>query len=163
MKLIQKKLKFSIYFKILAIVVLLLLHFCLNSIVSVTDGSKVDEKVSEKKQIFSRDEDEYQPTTDPRKCTQRWRIDYLRLKCKENKDKLGDWYNPSDNNTYSRILVDDKHKVLYCAVAKAASTTFYNMFYLATTGRNLSYIHCWSCWMNEGLVWLSSFPEEERN
>ena len=95
-------------------------------------------------------------------CSQRKRLAHLRQVCDKHKDNLDDWYDRAEPSTYQRILVDDKHQVLYCAVAKAASTTFYNMFYLAVTGKPLRAIHCQKCWKSEGLVWLSNYPQDER-
>ena len=100
-------------------------------------------------------------STSAKRCSQLQRLRNVRRVCRQYKNELGDWYRSEKPTTYNRLLVDDKHKILYCAVGKAASTTFYNMFYFAVTGHNISRIHCDTCWKDEGLVWLSSFPMEE--
>ena len=64
-------------------------------------------------------------------------IKQLRRGC-EKYTEISAIYDPEDAQTYSRLFVDDRHKVLYRALPKAASTTFYNLFYysLGIIGQN---------------------------
>lgn len=97
-----------------------------------------------------------------RVCSQEERFQQLKNGC-EAHPELREIYNEEDAQTYFRLLVDDKHKVLYCALPKAASTTFYNMFYYSVTGRHLEDIHCRPCWEKEGLIFMDRFPKPERD
>ena len=98
----------------------------------------------------------------PSVCSQQERFARLRRSCHKYPE-LSTEFDPDKHTTFGCLLVDDHHKVLYCALPKAASTTMYNMFYLAVTGRKLKDIHCRECWEKEGLVWLSRYPREERD
>ncbi|ELT90319.1 hypothetical protein CAPTEDRAFT_101291 [Capitella teleta] len=93
-------------------------------------------------------------------CSQKQRFQLLRSHCEKN-PQLKDSYDEEDSHTYYRLLVDDKHKLLYCALPKAASTTFYNMFYYSYTGKFLEDIHCRQCWEDQGI--LSHFSKSERD
>ncbi|ELU06869.1 hypothetical protein CAPTEDRAFT_36480, partial [Capitella teleta] len=92
------------------------------------------------------------------------RFELLKSQCAKN-PQLKETYIEDDEQTYRRLLVDDKHKILYCALPKAASTTFYNMFYYSYTGKFLdsSNVHCKSCWEEQGLVYLNRFSKPERD
>ena len=59
-------------------------------------------------------------------CTQQQRFDTLHKGCAKYPE-ITHTYNPDDQKTYFRLLVDDHHKILYCALPKAASTTFYKI------------------------------------
>ncbi|ELU03967.1 hypothetical protein CAPTEDRAFT_45571, partial [Capitella teleta] len=95
-------------------------------------------------------------------CSQEQRFQLLKSHCEKN-PQLKDSYDEDNEQTYSRLLVDDKHKLLYCALPKAASTTFYNMFYYSYTGKLLKQVHCKSCWEEQGLVFLNQFSKPERD
>ncbi|ELT92092.1 hypothetical protein CAPTEDRAFT_216122, partial [Capitella teleta] len=95
-------------------------------------------------------------------CSQKQRFQLLRSHCEKNPQLKGS-YDEEDSHTYYRLLVDDKHKLLYCALPKAASTTFYNMFYYSYTGKFLEDIHCRQCWEDQGIVFLSHFSKSERD
>ena len=47
-----------------------------------------------------------------------------------------DGFDKDDVQTYWRILVDDKHRVLYCSIAKVACTTFKIFVLNSATGLN---------------------------
>lgn len=92
------------------------------------------------------------------KCSQENRLWQLREKCK----KYPELKRAPNEIPRARLMVDDMHKVIYCQLSKAGSTSFNNLLYYAVTGKYQERQHCNECRRNAGIRWLDQFSEAER-
>ncbi|ELT96526.1 hypothetical protein CAPTEDRAFT_216064 [Capitella teleta] len=95
-------------------------------------------------------------------CTQEERFAKLRQMC-DRYPELSMTFKPNAAETYSRMLVNEKHNVMYCALPKAGSTTINNLFYYSITGKlPEDDIHCMDCWRKAGMEYLHRYSHAAR-
>ena len=95
-----------------------------------------------------------------RTCTQKERINHLRKTCERYDEAwAGELKEP-----YGRSIVDFKHKILMCAIAKSGSTTLKSLMYEASGfdikkrlhKHNLGDIHSLAIARRYGMEWLKN-------
>ena len=96
-------------------------------------------------------------------CAQETRLRRMHEKCHALNKTIhgqGVWQNPHKTR---RILVDDKHKVLYCVIPKVGCTSWKQLMVNLTGKQNLGKLQVHGHYINKyGLYYLSTYKPIER-
>ena len=101
-------------------------------------------------------------------CTQRVRRERIANACLTYKDNVTRAYDETDPKTYSRLMVDDRHRVLYCVIPKAGCSSWKSTMAIQNSQNpnqtllniqeNVELVHT-KDWMQQfGLYWLHTLP-----